>query len=95
MVTSQDRLGELRIKLLPHVIRHLSERGNYPDTAALSLAAVQSFDRAFTLAETFHLEHPEEDPDLHLANLMQVFHDEVGIPYLQTLSVIEEFILPP
>ncbi len=95
MSTSDNRLGELRTRLLPHITRHLAERGTYPDTGALNLSAIQSFDRVFAAAETFHCQHQDEDPDLHLAHLMQMFHEELGIPYLQALPVIEEFILPP
>jgi hypothetical protein len=95
MSTSHDRLGEMRTKLLPHIIRHLAERSDYKTTAELSLAAIQSFDRALTAAEFFHSQHQDEDPDLHLAHLMQVFHEQAGVPHLQSLPVIEEFVLPP
>ena len=95
MSTSDNRLGELRTRLLPDIVRHLAKKGSYPDTGALNLSAIQNFDRVFAAAETFHSAHQDEDADLHLANLMQMFHEELGIPYLQALPVIEEFILPP
>ncbi len=94
-MSASDRLGELRTKVVPHIIRHLAERIDYKNSAELNLAAVQSFDRAFAAAEFFHAQHQDEDPDLHLAHLMQVFHEESGLPYSETIPIIEDFVLAP
>lgn len=95
MSASDDRLGELRTKVLPHVIRHLAETDTAANSAELSARAVQRFDGALTAAKFFHSQHQDEDPDLHLAHLMEVFHEESGLPYSETIPIIEEFVLSP
>ncbi len=90
-MSTSDRLGELRTKLLPHFIQKLSGNGGSSNTD-LSKRAAQRFDQALTTARIFHAEHPEEDSDLHVAHLMQVFQD-VGVPALESLPVINEFVL--
>jgi|GEM_PF-6802395 len=92
MNASESRLGELRTKLLPHIIRRLAETRTFKNSAELNAEAMRCFDNALVAALIFNEDHIDEDADIHLAHLMQIFTDE-GIPALEALPVIEGFVL--
>lgn len=94
-MSTSDRLGELRTSLLPHVIRHLAESGSkYQNAAELNQAAAQRFDARLTETKVFFAGHTHEDPDVLTGHFMHLF-EEIGIPHLASLPIIEEFVLPP
>lgn len=91
-MSTSDRLGGLRTPVLPFVIQRLAETSTAGNTADLNLRAKERFDQTVDAARTFHREHPEEDADVHMAHLMQLFTD-VGIPALASLPIIDELVL--
>jgi hypothetical protein len=84
---STDRLGELRESLLHFVLAMVP-----PRVANRELCARERFDAALINARIVHANKPDEDKDVHLAGLMHLF-DEIGIPHLASLPLIEEFVL--
>lgn len=87
-IMSTDRLGELRESLLDHVRKTLTDTSE----EKRDLRARERFDSALINARIVHAQKPDEDKDVHLAGLMHLF-DEIGIPHLASLPLIEEFVL--
>lgn len=93
-MSNPDRLGELRAQALPRIITTLAHDKTFEgrSQAAISLVARRKFDEALNVAQTFHLEHPDEDKDVHMGHLMQPFAD-IGIPPLECLRIVRELVL--
>ena len=95
-MSTSERTGELRARAVPYLMRAIAG-GDGPKPqgqAGLSKMARERFDELLATARTFHTEHLEEDADLHMAHLLQIFV-AAGMPALESIPAINELVLDP
>jgi hypothetical protein len=95
-MSTSNRLGELRTKVLPYIIKNLAANPNlkFQNSAEVSDAAVNNFEEVVMAAQRYCGEHSHDDRETRCATVGHMF-TELGILPLEAVQIAEELFPKP